>query len=81
MVYESEAAQKVVDFYKEKGFDVSLHTFDLSASFKGFDSALLKHGAEIPEGHYELENMKATVVPGRNLIFFFNGRSCRICRC
>lgn len=69
MVYESGAAQKIVDFYKEKGFDVSLHTFDLSASFKGFDSALLKHGAEIPEGHYDSENMKATVVPGRNLIF------------
>ena len=33
-----------------------------------FDSALLKSGGEIPEGHYEAENMKQTVVPFRNAI-------------
>jgi 7-cyano-7-deazaguanine synthase len=31
-----------------------------------FSSALLASGAEIPEGHYEEENMKQTVVPFRN---------------
>lgn len=31
-----------------------------------FTSDLLKSGGEIPEGHYEEENMKATVVPFRN---------------
>ncbi len=31
-----------------------------------FESALLKSGGEIPEGHYEESNMKQTVVPFRN---------------
>ena len=33
-----------------------------------FSSALLTGGAEIPEGHYEAENMKQTVVPFRNAV-------------
>jgi 7-cyano-7-deazaguanine synthase len=33
-----------------------------------FASDLLKSGGEIPEGHYEAENMKRTVVPFRNPI-------------
>jgi 7-cyano-7-deazaguanine synthase len=33
-----------------------------------FDSALLKSGGEIPDGHYEASNMKQTVVPFRNAI-------------
>jgi 7-cyano-7-deazaguanine synthase len=32
------------------------------------DSALTTSGITIPEGHYESENMKVTVVPNRNLI-------------
>lgn len=31
-----------------------------------FESDLLKSGGEIPEGHYESDNMKQTVVPFRN---------------
>lgn len=33
-----------------------------------FASNLLQSGGEIPEGHYEAENMKQTVVPFRNAI-------------
>ena len=33
------------------------------------DSALVMGGDEVPEGHYEEDNMKATVVPNRNKIF------------
>ena len=33
------------------------------------DSTLVTGGAEVPEGHYAEENMKATVVPNRNKIF------------
>lgn len=33
-----------------------------------FSSALLSSGGAIPEGHYEAENMKQTVVPFRNAI-------------
>jgi len=42
-------------------------------TLKGLDkllnSALVKGGADVPEGHYAEENMKATVVPNRNKIF------------
>ena len=33
------------------------------------NSALVDGGEEVPEGHYEEDNMKATVVPNRNKIF------------
>ena len=33
------------------------------------DSALVEGGDNVPEGHYEEDNMKATVVPNRNKIF------------
>ena len=33
------------------------------------NSTLVAGGAEVPEGHYAEENMKATVVPNRNKIF------------
>ena len=33
------------------------------------NSSLVTGGADVPEGHYENENMKATVVPNRNKIF------------
>ncbi len=41
---------------------------DLCTVFEGMSSALLGEG-EIPEGHYEDESMKSTVVPFRNGIF------------
>jgi len=67
--YENKAAFDLVDFYQLKGQPVNHHFFNLEEAFKNFDSNLLKSGGEIPEGHYESENMKLTVVPGRNLIF------------
>jgi 7-cyano-7-deazaguanine synthase len=33
------------------------------------NSSLVEGGSEVPEGHYEQENMKETVVPNRNMIF------------
>ena len=33
------------------------------------DSALVEGGKDVPEGHYEQDNMKDTVVPNRNKIF------------
>lgn len=38
-----------------------------------FQSDLLQSGGEIPEGHYEAENMKQTVVPFRNGILLAIG--------
>lgn len=62
--YECMSAEAVADYY-----DVSYKLIDLSNIFENFQSNLLKSGGEIPEGHYEQENMKLTVVPGRNTIF------------
>jgi 7-cyano-7-deazaguanine synthase len=67
--FELQAAKDVVTFYQHHGFTVVHHLFDLSHVFKDFKSALLLSGSDIPEGHYEEESMKQTVVPGRNLIF------------
>ena len=33
------------------------------------DSALVSGGDDVPEGHYEQDNMKETVVPNRNKMF------------
>ncbi len=41
-------------------------TVELAFMNELFASDLLKSGGEIPEGHYEAENMKQTVVPYRN---------------
>ena len=45
---------------------VKLTRIDLDFINKYFKSDLLKSGGEIPEGYYNEENMKSTVVPFRN---------------
>lgn len=45
---------------------VPFQTVDLTFMDSLFQSDLLQSGGEIPEGHYEEENMKSTVVPYRN---------------
>ena len=67
--YEREAAEKLVRFYKALGFPVHWYPIVLTEAFSHFSSNLLLSGGEIPEGHYNDDNMKVTVVPGRNLIF------------
>lgn len=62
--YENYAAEQVAVYYGLK-----LHRINMESIFRGFTSNLLQSGGAIPEGHYESENMKKTVVPGRNLIF------------
>ena len=62
--YEASAAYDLAGYY-----GVPYDLLDLSVAFKSFKSDLLKTGGEIPEGHYEAESMRRTVVPGRNLIF------------
>lgn len=68
--YEIEAAKKVVEYYKEKsGVKIEHIIMDVSKIFEPFESDLLKKSGPIPEGHYASDNMKATVVPVRNIIF------------
>lgn len=63
-VYELEAARQLANHYHVNHFEV-----DMRQAFGWTDSNLMKSGGVIPEGHYAADNMKQTVVPGRNLIF------------
>lgn len=67
--YENKAAANIVDFYQKRRQSIISHFFNLEEVFKPFQSDLLLSGGEIPEGHYEADSMKKTVVPGRNMIF------------
>lgn len=68
--YEMKAAWEVLrSLAEQKGITVKSHPFDLISGFSLFKSNLLKGQGEIPEGHYQEETMKQTVVPARNLIF------------
>ena len=66
---EIEKAIATVQLCRTKEYDVNHHIVDLSPAMKLFDSALTSDDQEIPEGHYEEEQMKLTVVPNRNAIF------------
>ena len=62
--YEINAAKSIAELV-----GVPYKLIDLTVVFENFKSNLLKSGGDIPEGHYQNENMKLTVVPGRNTIF------------
>lgn len=62
--YELRAVTDVCSYYK-----TFVHVIDMHTVFHGFKSKLMSGQGEIPEGHYQNENMKQTVVPGRNTIF------------
>lgn len=62
--YEIEAVRNLAQYY-----GLHIPVIDLTTAFQSIQSNLLKSGGDIPEGHYEAENMRQTVVPGRNSIF------------
>jgi len=79
---ELERARQLVDYlnknYSEKDYrgenwgkyyPVKYQVIKLEGLSQLLDSALVEGGDEVPEGHYEEDNMKATVVPNRNKIF------------
>ena len=45
------------------------HVFKIPLQDLIVSSSLMKGGDDVPEGHYQEENMKSTVVPNRNKIF------------
>ena len=51
--------------YNCEALNIEHRVIDLKGIFKGFKSALISD-QEVPEGHYESETMKSTVVPFRN---------------
>ena len=66
---ELERAQSLVNYLGENGHSVKYRVIKLDGLADLLNSALVEGGDEVPEGHYEEENMKATVVPNRNKIF------------
>lgn len=62
--FENAAARVIAAYYQ-----VPFRLIDLSGVMEGFRSDLMESGGNIPEGHYEAESMRRTVVPGRNSIF------------
>ena len=81
---ELERAQQLVDYINSNQYttvnngQMKLHNFEnrikyqvikLDGLVSLLDSNLVEGGNEVPEGHYEEENMKDTVVPNRNKMF------------
>ena len=74
---ELERAQQLVDYLNENckesdcygGCKINYRQIKLDGLADLLDSALVEGGDEVPEGHYENDNMKDTVVPNRNKIF------------
>ncbi|MBH33628.1 MAG: 7-cyano-7-deazaguanine synthase [Euryarchaeota archaeon] len=68
-VIELERARQNIAYLKSQGYHVEHEITDLTSTIGLFHSALTTEGYEVPEGHYEEEQMKQTVVPNRNAIF------------
>jgi 7-cyano-7-deazaguanine synthase len=63
-VKELDAAREIAKYY-----DIEYHIVDLRSVGRLLTgSALTDDSVEVPEGHYEADTMKATVVPNRNAI-------------
>ena len=66
---ELERAQSLVDYLNANGQSIKYQVIKLDGLVNLLNSALTEGGDDVPEGHYEEDNMKATVVPNRNKIF------------
>ena len=66
--YGSNHAAKEIAFAKEHCQELGIEHIIIPLAFikEYFNSSLLQGADAIPEGHYEAENMKSTVVPFRN---------------
>ena len=70
---ELERAVSLIDYLHKKGDLIQTHVTYRQIKLDGLvdllDSALVTGGKDVPEGHYEQDNMKETVVPNRNKMF------------
>jgi 7-cyano-7-deazaguanine synthase len=73
---ELERAQELINYLNTcvncssfEPIKITYQTIKLDGLTPLLNSALVTGGDEVPEGHYEQDNMKATVVPNRNKIF------------
>ena len=62
-------AQHDIELYLPPFPKVKHQVIKLDGLTELLNSSLIQGGADVPEGHYAEENMKATVVPNRNKIF------------
>ena len=66
---ELERAQSLINYLADNGHKVNYRQIKLDGLVDLLDSALVEGGDDVPEGHYENDNMKETVVPNRNKMF------------
>ena len=66
---ELERAQSLINYLADNGHKVNYRQIQLNGLVDLLDSALVEGGDDVPEGHYENDNMKETVVPNRNKMF------------
>ena len=66
---ELERAAELIQYLKENGHLVKYQRITLKGLVDLLNSNLVEGGDDVPEGHYEEENMKDTVVPNRNKMF------------
>ena len=66
---ELERAAELIEYLDKKGYPVKYQRITLQGLVSLLDSNLVKGGDDVPEGHYEEDNMKDTVVPNRNKMF------------
>ncbi len=66
---ELQRAMQLVQYLKFKNQPVTFQIITLNGLSTLLNSSLVTGGADVPEGHYEQDNMKETVVPNRNKIF------------
>jgi len=66
---ELERAQQLINYLADNGHQVNYRQIKLDGLVDLLDSALVEGGDDVPEGHYEQDNMKETVVPNRNKMF------------
>ena len=66
---ELERAAELIQYLKENGHLVRYQRITLKGLVDLLNSNLVEGGDDVPEGHYEEENMKDTVVPNRNKMF------------
>ncbi len=66
---ELERAAELIEYLDRNGHSVKYQRITLQGLVSLLNSNLVQGGEEVPEGHYEEENMKDTVVPNRNKMF------------
>jgi 7-cyano-7-deazaguanine synthase len=66
---ELKRAAELIEYLKQNNHNVKYQCITLLGLKDLLNSNLVQGGDDVPEGHYEEENMKDTVVPNRNKIF------------